>query len=88
MICCRCGCKITLRFCTDPLGVNEDAPICNAGVFRDLKQGGDANYIIFILLSFSFRRISVIHGRISAIQRSKFFKDEDKFNSLSGTSDI
>ena len=35
----------------DSLGVIEDAPICNAGVFRDLTQCGDAKYIIFVLLS-------------------------------------
>jgi len=40
--------KITPRFFTDPLGVIEDAPICNAGVFRDLTQCGDAKYIIFV----------------------------------------
>ena len=34
--------KITPRFFTDPLNVIEDAPICNAGVFRDLTQCGDA----------------------------------------------
>jgi len=34
--------KITPRLFTDPLGVIEDAPICNAGVFRDLTQCGDA----------------------------------------------
>ena len=48
--------EITLRFFTDPLGVIEDAPICNAGVFRDLTQCGDAKYKRFVLLSFSFRR--------------------------------
>jgi len=49
--------KITPRFFTDPLGVIEDAPIYNAGVFRDLTQcGDDAKYKIFVLLSFSFRR--------------------------------
>ena len=31
-----------LRYFTDPLGLIEDAPICNAGVFRDLTQYGDA----------------------------------------------
>jgi len=48
--------KITPIFFTNPVGVIEDAPICNAGVFRDLTQCGDAKYIIFVLLSFSFRR--------------------------------
>ena len=28
--------KITPRFYTDPLGIIEDEPICNTGVFRDL----------------------------------------------------
>ena len=42
---------------------------------------------IFILLSLSLRRYLVIHRRISAIQCSKFFK-EQKFNLLSGSSDI
>jgi len=40
--------KLTPRFFTDPLGVIKDAPICNAGVFRDLTQCGDDKYIIFI----------------------------------------
>jgi len=40
----------------DTLEVIEDAPICNAGVIRDLTQCGDAEYIIFVLLSFSLRR--------------------------------
>ena len=40
--------KITPRFVTDPLGVIEDVPICNAGVFRDLTQCGDAKYKIFL----------------------------------------
>ena len=48
--------EITPRFFTDPLGVIEDVPICNVGVFSDLTQCGDAKYIIFVLLSFSFRR--------------------------------
>ena len=48
--------KITPIFVTDPLGVIEDAPICNVGILRDLTQCGDAKYIIFVLLSFSFRR--------------------------------
>jgi len=48
--------KITPRFVTDPLGVIEDAPSYNTGVFRDLTQCGDAKYKIFVLLSFSFRR--------------------------------
>jgi len=30
--------NITPRYVTNPFGVIEDAPICNAGVFRDLKQ--------------------------------------------------
>jgi hypothetical protein len=33
----------------------EDEPICNADVFRDLTQCGDAKYKIFVVLSFSFR---------------------------------
>ena len=40
--------KITPRFFTDPLGLIEDAPICNAGVFRDLTQCGDVKYKIFV----------------------------------------
>jgi len=60
--------KITPRFVTDLLGVIEDGPICNAGVFRDLTQCGDAKYKIYVLLSFSFRRFWVIHIRISATQ--------------------
>ena len=48
--------KIPPRFFTDPLGIIEVAPICNAGVLRDLTQCGDAEYITFVLLSFSFRR--------------------------------
>jgi len=39
--------KITPRFCTDLLGVIEDAP-CNAGLFRDLTQSDDAKYILFL----------------------------------------
>jgi len=49
--------KITLRFLTDPLGVIEDAPICNAGVIRDLTEVGDTKYIILVLLSFSLRNV-------------------------------
>ena len=48
--------NITTRYFTDPLGVIEDVPICNVGVFRDLTQCGDTKYIIFILITFSFRR--------------------------------
>ena len=40
--------KITRRFFTDPLGVIEDASICNAGVLRDLTQCCDAKYKIFV----------------------------------------
>jgi len=40
--------KITPRFVTGSLGVIEDAPIYNAGVFRDLTQCGDAKFIIFV----------------------------------------
>jgi len=47
--------KITHRFFTDSLEQIEDAPICNVGVIRYLTQCGDAKYIIFLLLSFSFR---------------------------------
>jgi len=47
--------KITPRLFTDPLGVIEDAPIFNSGVFMDLTQRGDPKYIIFVLLSFSHR---------------------------------
>ena len=80
--------KITPRYFIDPLGVIKDAPICNAGVFSDLTECSDAKYIIFVLSSFSFRRFWVIHSQISTIQCSKFFKEEEKFNSLSGSSDI
>jgi len=80
--------KITLSLFTDPLGVIEDAPICNTGAIMDLKQCGDAKYIIFVLLSFSLRRFGVIHSPLSAIQCSKFFKEEDKLNSLPGSSYI
>ena len=48
--------KITPRLFIDPLGVIKDVPICNAGVFTDLTQCGDAKYNISVLLSFSFRR--------------------------------
>ena len=40
--------KTTPRFVTDPFGIIEEASICNAGVFKDLTQCGDAKYIIFI----------------------------------------
>ena len=42
--------KLSPRYVTNTFGVMEDAPICNAGVFRDLKQCGDVKYIIFVLL--------------------------------------
>jgi len=80
--------EITPTFFVDPIGVIEDAPISNAGIFRDLTLCGDAKYIIFVLLSFSFRRFWVIHSPISAIQYSKLFREEEKLNSLSGSSDI
>jgi len=48
--------KITYGFFTDPLIVIKDEPISTAGIFRDLIQHGNAKYIIFVLLSFSFRR--------------------------------
>jgi len=80
--------QITSRFFTDPLRIIEDVPICGAGVVRDLTRCDDAKYIIFVLLSFSFRICWVIHSRISPIQCSKLFKEEDTFNSLSGSSDI
>jgi len=80
--------KIIRRFFTEPFWVIEDAPICNAIVFRDLKQSGHAKYIIFVLLSFGFRICWVIHSRISAIQRSKVFKEKENFNSFSWRSDI
>ena len=35
--------KITPRFFTDPLGVIEDTPICNA----DLTQCGDIKYLFY-----------------------------------------
>ena len=80
--------KIPPMFLTEPLEVIEDEPICNVGLFRDFTQCGDAKYIIFVLLSCSLRRFWVIHCQISAIQCSKLFKEEEKFNSLSGSSDI
>ena len=43
---------VTPRFFSDPLGVIEDAPICNAGIFRDLTQCGDAKYKIFVLFNY------------------------------------
>ena len=49
--------KIIPTKATGPLAIIEDAPICNAGVFKDLTQCGDAKYIIFVLLSFSFRNL-------------------------------
>ena len=44
--------KITPTFFTDPLGVIEDAPICNADVFVFwlLTECGDAKYIFFYQL--------------------------------------
>jgi len=48
--------KIIPIYVTDPLRVIDDAPICNAGAFRDLTQSVDAKYIILILLSFNLRR--------------------------------
>jgi len=42
--------KITPRFFVDPLGVIEDVLICNADIFRDLTQCGDAKYIVFVLI--------------------------------------
>ena len=83
--------------------VIEDVLIYNDGVFRDLIQCGDAKYIMFVLLSFNLWRFWVTHRWISAIQCYKFFKDDDdwcftasfkffkeeeKFNSLSWFSDI
>jgi len=79
----------SLYFFTDPLRVIKDGmSIWNAGVFRDLTQCGDAKYIICVLFSFNLRRFWIIHSWISAIQCSKFFKEEEKFNSLSWSSDI
>jgi len=43
---------------------------------------------IIFLLSLNLRRFWVIHSQISAIPCSKFFKKEEKLNSLSGSSDI
>jgi len=40
--------KIIPRLFIEPLGVIEDAPICNAGVFKDLTQCGDATYKIYV----------------------------------------
>jgi len=40
---------------TDQLGVVEDPPIYNNGVFMDLKQCYDTKYNLF-LLSFNLRR--------------------------------
>jgi len=48
--------KLSLEFYTDPLGVIEDAPICNGGIFRDLTQCDVAKSIILIVLSFNLRR--------------------------------
>jgi len=80
--------KITPRRFTYRLGVIGEVTICNAGVFGDLTQYGDAKYIIFVLLSFRIRNLWVIQRRISAIQCSKFVKEEEKFNSFSGYGDI
>jgi len=41
--------KITPRFCPVPVGVIEQSPICNAGVFGDLTQCGEARYIIVFI---------------------------------------
>jgi len=43
--------KITHRFFADPLGLIENASICNADVFRDLIQCAEAQLIIFIFLT-------------------------------------
>ena len=42
--------NITPKLFNDPFGVIKDSPICNAGVFRDLTQRGDAKYICFIII--------------------------------------
>jgi len=53
------------RIFNDLLELNEDAHICNVGVFRDLALCDDAKYIIFIVLSFSVRRFWLIRSRIN-----------------------
>jgi len=63
--------KITHRFLTDPLGLIEDAHICNVGIFWDITQCG---YLIFVLYYHSWP--------ISTIQCSKFFKEEEKLEHL------
>ena len=63
---------------SDLLWVMEDTPICNVGGLSHLLVKPNRSYSFYHLL---LSEDCVFHSRISAIQCSKLFKEEEKSNS-------